>query len=385
MDTERSSADVALTASLHNIVNDYYAKDISRKVTSALHSKMVRGDYIGNYAPYGYLQDPHNKNHLIIDDKTAPIIKRIFEMRSAGMSYMGINRVLNDEGVLSPGEYRKTLGIITNNNKKSRKILWNKHMITEILSNDVYIGNLTQRRSGQCLYEGKGYHINSEEEHIKAKDTHEAIIDYELFASVQEINQASVKKSSLTKGKYSHLPKTDNIYGKKFVCAECGRTMKLHRSISSKKDKAYFTFKCPTYAEHGTQGCYNIKISKADLDTAVLELINKQISVFIDLKGISDLIFSKKSKRFSSSKKKSRLADLKNTLNRKERILSDMYLDLKSGILSQADFSDSRAIILSDIEKIKNEIKEAGIDSLELEKQSVTRDLYEGIVKEYGI
>ena len=106
-DTSAVTNAAQLSMALSNIVNDYYAKDISRKVTSALQTKMERGDYIGNYAPHGYCKDPENKNHLVIDPETAPVIRQIFQWRSEGVSYMGINRRLNEAGIPSPGQYRQ--------------------------------------------------------------------------------------------------------------------------------------------------------------------------------------------------------------------------------------------------------------------------------------
>ena len=125
---------------------------------------MERGDYIGNYAPYGYRKDPENKNHLLIDPETAPIVVQIFQWRAEGVSYMGINKKLNDAGILSPSQLKRERGVETNFNKKDRVILWNKHMITEILQNIVYIGHLAQKKGSQCLYGGIPYHITSEDE-----------------------------------------------------------------------------------------------------------------------------------------------------------------------------------------------------------------------------
>lgn len=140
-DTDTVEASGQLSVSLSNIINDYYAKDISRKVSSALRSKMENGDFIGAWEKYGYIKDPNNKNQLIINPETAPVVKQIFLWRSEGMSYMGINKKLNDSGVLSPGQYKANRGIVTNNNQKDRVILWNKHMITEILKDITYLGH----------------------------------------------------------------------------------------------------------------------------------------------------------------------------------------------------------------------------------------------------
>ena len=296
-DTATVTSEGQLSASLSNIVNDYYAKDISRKVTSALRAKMERGDYIGNYAPHGYRKDPENKNHLLIDPETAPVIQQIFEWRAEGISYMGICKLLNDAGIPSPGQYKLNQGIETNNNKKKRTVLWNKHKITEILKDIVYIGHLAQKKGSQCLYGGIPYHITSEEEWIVVKNTHEPLISEELFEKVQQINNAVLERQKANTGKYDHLPKEKNIYGKKFTCADCGAIMKLTRSFSTKKDKVYFTFKCPTYAEHGSRGCSDIKMRKADLDEAVFTFIKSQMDVFIDMENtLRRLLAMKKAK-----------------------------------------------------------------------------------------
>lgn len=118
-DTDTVEASGQLSVSLSNIINDYYAKDISRKVSSALRSKMENGDFIGAWEKYGYIKDPNNKNQLIINPETAPVVKQIFLWRSEGMSYMGINKKLNDSGILSPGQYKANRGIVTNNNQKT--------------------------------------------------------------------------------------------------------------------------------------------------------------------------------------------------------------------------------------------------------------------------
>lgn len=324
-DTATVTSEGQLSASLSNIVNDYYAKDISRKVTSALQAKMERGDYIGNYAPYGYRRDPESKNHLLVDPETAPIVQQIFEWRAAGVSYMGINKKLNDAGIPSPSQKKFDSGIVTNNNRKDRTILWNKHKITEILNDIVYIGHLAQKKGSQCLYSGIPYHITSKDEWIIAKNTHDPIISDELFEKVQQINKEAVERTKANSGKYDHLPKAVNIYGKKFVCADCGAVMKLTRSISTKKDKAYFTFKCPTYAEHGARGCSDIKMRKGDLDEAVFAFIKAQMDVFLDMESTIRRLLAMKKSKLKQNNTVQEIRALKQKLAHKQSLLSGMY------------------------------------------------------------
>lgn len=368
-DTATVTSEGQLSANLQNIINDYYAKDISRKVTSALQAKMERGDYIGNYAPHGYRKDPENKNHLLVDPETAPVIRQIFEWRAEGVSYMGINKRLNDAGIPSPGQYKLSQGIETNNNKKKRTILWNKHMVTEILKNIVYIGHLAQKKVSQCLYGGIPYHITSEDEWIVVKNTHEPLISEELFEKVQQVNNAAVERQKANAGKYDHLPKAKNIYGKKFTCAGCGSIMKLHRSFSTKKDKVYFTFKCPTYAEHGSRGCSDIKMRKADLDEAVFKFIKAQMEVFIDMENALRRLLAIKKAKLKQGNTQQEAKALRQKLAHKKSILSSMYVDLKEGLLSQEDYGQHREIITEDIKALEIKLSELEAAKNETEDQ----------------
>ena len=374
-DTAAVTDTAQLSMALSNIVNDYYAKDISRKVTSALQTKMEQGDYIGNYAPHGYCKDPGNKNHLVIDPETAPVIRQIFQWRSEGVSYMGINRRLNEAGIPSPGQYRLEHGIETNNNRKERPVLWNKHMVTEILKNVVYIGHLAQKKGSQCLYAGIPYHITSEDEWIVVEHTHEPIIGAELFETVQKINRESAERSKANSGKYAYLPREKNIFGKKLTCAECGAVIKLHRSFSTKRDKAYFMFKCPTYAEHGPKGCSDVKMRKPDLDIAVFSLIKAQMAVFVDMESTLKRLLAVKTGKVEQGRTASKRRLLQQKLENKKSILSGLYVDYKEGLLSRPDYLFTRESVDADIRMIEAELAE------QESANGQTRDLLTGEMK----
>ena len=314
-DTVTAEANGQLSVSLSNIINDYYAKDISRKVTSALRSKMEKGEYIGSWEKYGYVKSPENKNQLIVNPETAPVVRMIYQWRSEGMSYMGINKRLNDMGIPSPGQYKADRGIVTNNNQKSRKILWNKHMVTDILKDITYLGHLAQRKTTQCLYAGIPFSRTEEQDWILVENTHEAIIEPELFEKVQAINEKAAAAQKANRGKYDHLPKAKNIYGKKFTCADCGSVMKLVRSFSTNKDKVYFTFKCPAHEEHGARACTAKRMRKADVDEAVLSSIKAQFELFLDCREALDSLLKAKEKQVKKAGKSDQAKELKKQLD----------------------------------------------------------------------
>lgn len=382
-DTETVEASGQLSVSLSNIINDYYAKDISRKVSSALRSKMENGEFIGAWEKYGYLKDPNNKNQLIINPETAPIVKQIFLWRSEGMSYMGINKKLNDSGVLSPGQYKASRGIVTNNNQKGRVILWNKHMVTEILKDITYLGHLAQRKASQCLYAGISFHRTEEQDWIIVENTHEPIIEQELFDKVQAINNAAAEKAKANSGKYDHLPKAVNIYGKKFTCADCGSVMKLVRSFSTKKDKVYFTFKCPTYAEHGTRACNAKKMRKVDLDEAVLATIKAQLDLFVDVQDSLHQLLALKKAKANQSKQKDEIKSLKKKLDHKKGLFGGLYRDLREGLISDEDYAQTREVIMGEIKRLEQQLSEIEGTTTRFEAQLRGEKKWAELVKKY--
>lgn len=359
-DTETVTSGGQLSVSLSNIINDYYAKDISRKSSSALHAKMQRGEFVANYAPYGYTKDPEDKNRLIVCEETAEIVRKIFAWRLESVSYMGICKRLNEAKTPSPGEYRLAHGIETQNNRRPKTILWNKHVLTEILQNRVYIGQMVQGKHNRCLYAGIPEHATTPQEQYVVLGTHEPIIDAQTWERVQQINREQAQRTIEHAGKYDDLPKARNIYGRRLVCACCGRAMKLHRSFSTNRDKAYFMFKCPTYAEHGKMGCTDIKIRKQDLDAAILESIKAQAAALAEQqKTLVKLVAARKKQPVRDDHKET-VRSLENKLERKQAILSSLYADLKDGIITQSDYRHHREVLLRDIQSLRTQISEFG-------------------------
>ena len=383
-DTDTAEANGQLSVSLSNIINDYYAKDISRKVTSALRSKMEKGEYIGSWEKYGYVKSPENKNQLIVNPETAPVVRMIYQWRSEGMSYMGINKKLNDMGIPSPGQYKADRGIVTNNNQKPRKILWNKHMVTDILKDITYLGHLAQRKTTQCLYAGIPFSRTEEQDWIQVENTHEAIIEPELFEKVQEINKKAAAAQKANRGKYDHLPKAKNIYGKKFTCADCGSVMKLVRSISTNKDKVYFTFKCPTHEEHGARACTAKRMRKADVDEAVLSSIKAQFELFLDCREALDSLLKAKKKQVKKAGKSDQAKELKKQLEKKKSVFSGLYRDLREGLIDDQDYAQTREILMEDISRLEKQLAELKSSKAEYEEPLQEAKIWETLIEKYA-
>lgn len=356
-DTAEIKSQDEFAASLKNIVNDYYAKDISLKSGSALKAKRQRGEYIGSYAPHGYLKDPSNKNHLIINPETAPVIQQIYQWRAEGLGYGAITRMLNERGIPSPGRYRFEHGIVTNNNKKGSSLLWNRHALTDILRNIVYIGHLAQGKCTASLARGIPVHRTPESEWDIAYHTHDPIITEELFNQVQEINRSRADAYNANYGACSHLPKGDNPYRERLVCADCGTQMKLYRNLSKDHKKAYFTYICPTYEEHQELRCTKKTIRSNDLDAMVLKTLKIQMELFCDAQQVLERL-SKKQPKFPAHTEENELQQLEQQVKRKQGYATSLYADYRTGLLTREEYTFARGKYQEEVAALQGRISQ---------------------------
>ena len=357
-DSSNVNASDQLAASLKNLVNDEYAKDISRKISSAMKAKRQRGEFVGAHDPYGYLRDPNNSNKLIIDPEISPIVKEIFELRATGLGIERICRVLNEKDYPSPGRLRFERGIITHNNQKGSDLPWNRHVLKDLLLNVVYIGNLAQGRTGSCLHKGIPFHRKDESEWDVVNGTHEPIISMELWDRVQALN---TKRSSETKasfGKNANLPKRPNPYGSVLRCADCGRVIKYVRSYSKKGNRDYYNYKCPQYIELGAQACSSKNIKADKLDLAVLETIRKHMDVFLEMQTLLHKLMPEEKARISSEDALQRKQQITAELERKRTQGMLLYSDFRDGLIGQEEYVYAKSKYQTDIEALEQELYE---------------------------
>lgn len=356
-DTHNIHSRDELTVSVKNIVNDYYAKDISMKSGAALKAKRQNGDYIGNYAPHGYRKDPENKNRLLVDLETAPVIQQIYEWRAQGLGIGTIARMLNERDIPSPGRYRFEHGIITNNNKKGSALLWNRHALSDILRNIAYIGHLAQGKCTASLIRGIPIHRTPESEWDIVYNTHAPIVSQELFDRVQAVNEANAKAYKAAYGTCSHLPTRSNPYREKLVCADCGTQLKLYRSISHDRKKAYFVYICPTYEEHRELRCTKKSIRCDDLDAAVLQALRVQIELFCNTQAVLMKLAEKvASGRDHDTQAKSEIQKLQQEIKRKQGYALALYEDYKSGLLTKEECVMAREQYQKEIEALREQV-----------------------------
>ena len=232
IDTLHSNNDIA---PFKNIMNDMYAKDISRKIKSAKRQRAYQGMYIAAQTPYGYKVDPLNHNHLVIDENVAGVVRLIYAEALAGKTLSAIAEELKSKKIIIPGVYKAQQGEsrFAAHLKKDadKQISWQTCTVAKILHDQVYIGHMVNHKYEVVSYKTKEMRRVPKEEQIVVANTHEPIIDADVFARVQEI---------LGSRAHVHRHEFDNWLQGKVYCADCQRPMTLHIKVHKEHKRPLF-------------------------------------------------------------------------------------------------------------------------------------------------
>lgn len=240
-----------------SVMNDLYAKDISKKVRAVMDAKREAGQFIGAFAPYGYRKDPADKNRLLADEPAAGVVRGIFSAFLAGTSMAEIARRLNREGVLPPSRYKAEIQRLPYSGAKASQGLWRPETIRAILGNPTYAGDVAQHKNEKPSYKLKASRRLPREAWTVVADTHKAIVGREEFQAVQRLLQS--RGGRARPGARAHL-----LAGLVF-CGECGRPMTFCRRSSG----GSFVLVCSGYARYGE--CQRNTTDEAALEQVVLE------------------------------------------------------------------------------------------------------------------
>ena len=263
IDTIRNDNDIA---PFKNILNDMYAKDLSRKIKLAKQQRAMKGYYTSAQPPFGYKPDPNNRNHLIIDEEAAEIVRKIFKLAADGNSFLGISKKLTENGIITPAAYKVKNGdtrfIRYLSNEKSFTS-WSYPTVRSILLDSVYKGDMVNHKTEIINYKTKESVPVPREQYIIVPNRHEAIIAPEEFEKVQQILQARKNK-----GKHNY----ENVFKGKVFCLECGTSMTLIAS-KGRQGKKKPLLKCFTHYNNPEQCKHYHAVLYDDLYEEVLKRI----------------------------------------------------------------------------------------------------------------
>ena len=279
--TDTANQENKKSRQINGLVNEWYCEDLSKNIRSAFKAKMKDGQYLGSSSPYGYIKDPNNHNHLIIDEYAANVVRRIFHLYLKGYGKAKIGRILSDDGILIPTQYkRQVLGInYRNSHELETTKNWSYQTIHTILNNEVYIGHIVQNKYSNLSYKDKKHVKQPKESWIRVENQHESIIDEEVFLRVRERQKIRTKAVN--------NDKKESVFSGILICADCKHTMV--RTYARRGKHEFTGYCCKTYKTQGKRHCSSHRIPYEQLKKAVLESIQQEARKILTPEDIQEL------------------------------------------------------------------------------------------------
>lgn len=327
-----------------SVVNDMYAKDISKKVRTAKKTKAEKGEFIGAFAPYGYKKHPKDITRLIIDEEVADVVRYIFSEYNKGNGLAYIARRLNERKIECPSIYKQRTCKF---HCKTLTGLWGHETIKSILTNRVYIGELIQRKGEMVSYKVKKYISLPESEHTIKKNAHEPIISEEEFNLAQDMLKLKTHKSHSKQTK-------EHLLSGLLYCPRCGNKYRYQKQTGLKDDMVAI---CSMYNRYGKEYCTRVAIRESVLDKAVKDDLKTMAKEKINCQKIISL-----DEVNNMRKDKARLSKLKFDFETRiaqiDKITRASYEDKVNGILTLDEYMSMAENYRKEKEELVSKVKE---------------------------
>ena len=321
---DSANEDNLLVRQINGIMDERYLADMSKNIRSVLTHRRKSGFHIGSFALYGYKKDPENKGHLIIDEEAAAVVREVFTLFSQGYSKTAIARMLNERGIPNPTEYKRLHGIRYQQPKHKNSTLWKYSAISNMLTNEIYIGNMVQGKYGSVSYKTKKNKPRPKEQWYRVENTHEPIIDKELWNTVQ--NMLSERAKPFSTG-------TIGLFARKARCAECGYTLR------SLKSHGKYYLQCPNH-HISKEYCAGAFISVELLEKAVLSELNTISEAYLNKAELErQLDFCTDLKERKSRLEKS-IPFYRQKIEDCNKTLRELYMDKALNRIFQEEYTD---------------------------------------------
>ena len=310
---------------INGLVNEWYLEDMSENIKSVLTDRRKNGHHIGAFALYGYKKDPDIKGHLIIDEEAAQVVREVFTLFSQGYGKTAIARILNDRGIPNPTEYKRLHGLRWRTPQGKNSTLWKYYAISDMLVNEIYIGNMVQGKYGSVSYKTKQNKPRPKSEWYIVEGTHEPIIDRELWDKVQAL--IAQKAKPFTVG-------TIGLFAKKARCMNCGYVMRSNKQSDGRRYLG-----CSS-RHVSKDACIGSFISVPKLEQAVITEINKLSAAYLDKDELEQSVTFNSDVRGKQKALKEEIAAYQSKIAEYTKGIRELYLDKVKGILSEQDYLD---------------------------------------------
>ncbi len=359
IDTANEQNGDDLHISLKNLLNDTYCRDISVKTRSALLTKRQNGDYVGACPIYGYRKDPENRNHLVIDEDAARVVRDIYRLRIDGASAKHIAEELNRLGVLSPMAYKDSRGLPhpTGGFADVPDAKWSARTVIRILQEETYTGVLLQGRQETHNHKLKNIIHKPAEEWVRIENAHEPIIQKRDFDLVQKISHLDTRTAPDNKTVY--------LFSGLLICGCCGARMT--RKTNTVKGKKYVYYHCPTGKK---KGCTQpVMLKEDDLTDCVLAVLQSHIQHIVSLDELLDSISEEQINQEEIAKFKTQIADNKVKLEEARQFKATLYENFIANLISKKDYQDLKSLYTERAEQAQE-----AIERLRIEMELVTNN-----------
>ena len=359
-----------------NLMNDAYGRDISVKVRSNMNARRKNGEFVGAFAAYGYLKDEADKNHLVVDEYAAEVVRDIFVMKLCGINEQAIAEKLNADGILAPLEYKRSLGInLKTSFQRSTSSGWSYNTVRRILQNEIYVGRMVQGKTSSPNYKVRKRMKKESSEWFRKENTHEAIIMESEFALVQELMLKDTR-ATLATGEVS--PFAGLIY-----CADCGESM-VRKTVPSGNQK-YVYYVC-SGNKRDKDICSAHRIPEKNLQDVVLAMVQTHIENVLEMDKAIRAMEQAPYEGRNVLKYEERIVKKQKELEKAEKRRLHLYEDYKDGILSVEEYRMLKEEYGKKIVAAQNAIKELEYEkALILENRSSQQEWIEMFKKNKGI
>ena len=340
-----------------NIINEWYAKDTSKKIRAVMKSKGESGEYLCTNPPYGYLKDPDDKKRWIVDAEAAAVVKDIFGLCIAGNGPTQIARILQERKIPTPTAHAQSLGIATRNPMPSDPYHWVGDSVAYILEQPVYLGQTVNFKTHKQSYKTKKTIDNPKEKWRIFPNTHEAIVDVDTFNHVQELRK--------NKRRPTRTGKT-NMFSGIVRCADCRE--KMYYCTTKNFDKRQDHFVCSTSRTKGKEVCGSHFIRAVILEQGVLHHIRTVMWLVANyeekFRAALGAMQKSEMKKAHANKKK-QVNQIERRIDELDRLFKKVYEDYANERLSEAryemlsgDYEAEQAELREKLETLTAEIEQ---------------------------
>ena len=309
---------------INGLINEWYLEDMSENIKSVLDNKRRNGLHIGAFALYGYKKDPDKKGHLLIDEEAAAVVREVFTLFAKGYGKTAIARMLNDRGIPNPTEYKRLQGLRYQPPKAKTGTLWKYSAISDMLTNEIYIGNMVQGRYGSVSYKTKANRPRPKDQWYVAPNTHEPIIDRALWDTAQSM--ITVRTKPFVTGEIG-------LFANKTRCMHCGCAMR------SSKSRGQHYLQCAT-RHVAKDACAGSFISVLSLEQAIVAEFNRLSETYLDLDELRRNLERFPAIGEEKAGLEAELSVYTKKIGEYAKGIRELYLDKVRGIISESDYTE---------------------------------------------